>query len=111
METAIEISRASVISFSVATTKQTATDLLGSRARVACTRTHAPRSQRAAAVVRRRGTVSRTQRRAPINVQKRSLGTRFRKLEPNRLFDPLAHPGMTNKSGASRACETPAFFG
>jgi hypothetical protein len=25
--------------------------------------------------------------------------------------DPLAHPGMTNKSGASRACETPASFG
>ena len=25
--------------------------------------------------------------------------------------DPLAHPGMTNKRGASRACETPASFG
>src|SRR5207244_8885862 len=25
--------------------------------------------------------------------------------------DPLAHPGMANKSGASRACETPASFG
>jgi len=25
--------------------------------------------------------------------------------------DPLVHPGMTNKSGASRACETPASFG
>jgi hypothetical protein len=23
----------------------------------------------------------------------------------------LAHPGMTNKSAASRACETPASFG
>jgi len=25
--------------------------------------------------------------------------------------DPLTHPGMTNKSRASRACETPASFG
>ena len=25
--------------------------------------------------------------------------------------DPLAHPAMKNKSGASRACETPASFG
>jgi hypothetical protein len=49
MGTAIEISRASVISFSVATTKQSATDLLGSRGRVACTRTHAPRWGRSAA--------------------------------------------------------------
>jgi hypothetical protein len=24
---------------------------------------------------------------------------------------PLAHPGMTNKIDASRACETPASFG
>src|SRR5258706_13498769 len=50
LETAIEISRASVISFSVATTKQTATDLLGSHARVTCTRTHAPQWERLAAV-------------------------------------------------------------
>jgi len=39
-----------VVHVSVAPTKQTATDLEGSRARVACTQTHAPWRERSAAV-------------------------------------------------------------